>query len=183
MKTEKLNTKYKILNSGFGFTLIELLVVISIIGILAGLVLVSFTTSQKQTRDTQRKNDLFRYRELLEQFANKKDSFYPKRTDSYSQLKALVCEVDLVNAGVITSGSCFGDPKDGQSVCSGGSSCKYFYQSDDCSGSVGTACATRYVMWATLENFSTKTYWVVCSDGRSGTVTSGIPPTLGACPL
>ncbi|PIR91221.1 hypothetical protein COU02_00865, partial [bacterium (Candidatus Gribaldobacteria) CG10_big_fil_rev_8_21_14_0_10_37_46] len=41
-----------------GFTLIELLVVISIIGLLASVVLVSFPTSTKKTRDSIRMQEL-----------------------------------------------------------------------------------------------------------------------------
>ena len=43
------------------FTLIELLVVISIIGILAAMVTVSFTASQRQARDAAKKSDLKQY--------------------------------------------------------------------------------------------------------------------------
>src|SRR3990167_2423648 len=56
------NTKYIIQNIKQGqfpgFTLIELLVVITIIGILAGLILVSFSSAQAPARDSSRKSDL-----------------------------------------------------------------------------------------------------------------------------
>ena len=61
----------------WGFTLIEILVVISIIGVLASLALVSFAGTQKQARDTQRKNDLKQYQTSLENFANNNSSLYP----------------------------------------------------------------------------------------------------------
>ena len=51
-----------------GFTLIELLVSISIVGILATLVLVSFTGAQKQARDTTRKSDLKQYQLKIDLF-------------------------------------------------------------------------------------------------------------------
>jgi len=41
-----------------GFTIIELLIVIIIIGILAGLVLITFTGINKKARDTERKTDI-----------------------------------------------------------------------------------------------------------------------------
>ena len=59
------------------FTLVELLVVISIIGVLASLVLVSFIPAQKQARDAQRKSDLKQWQSSLETFANQNNSLYP----------------------------------------------------------------------------------------------------------
>ncbi len=50
-------TNYKS-HSQKAFTLIEMLVVISLIGILAALAMVSFSSVQKQARDTARKSDL-----------------------------------------------------------------------------------------------------------------------------
>lgn len=70
------NYKLKIIS---GFTLLELLVVISIIGILAGLVLASFTGVQKGARDTNRSSDIKQYQTSLEQFANENSGLYPSR--------------------------------------------------------------------------------------------------------
>ena len=50
----------------YGFTLIELLVVITIIGILAGLTLVSFSGAQARARDSKRKSDLDAIKKTLE---------------------------------------------------------------------------------------------------------------------
>jgi len=60
-----------------GFTLIELLIVISIIGILAAMVTISFMNTQRQARDTQRKSDLSQYRNALEAFASKNNGLFP----------------------------------------------------------------------------------------------------------
>jgi len=129
-----------------GFTLIELLVVISIIGILAGMVVVSFTSSQKQARDTERKSDLTQYRTNLETYANKNNGLYPPHTTPTVASTTLCTELG-------SSGSCPEDPK---SLTNGA----YEY----CSDTGGTS----YVLWAVLEN-ATLTKWVVCSSGKSGT--------------
>lgn len=52
----------------YAFTLVELLVVISIIGILASIGLVAFTSSQARGRDAQRKSDLKQVSSALELF-------------------------------------------------------------------------------------------------------------------
>jgi prepilin-type N-terminal cleavage/methylation domain-containing protein len=154
----------KILKSGF--TLIELLVVISIIGILAALSLASFSTAQKQAKDTQRKSDLNQYQNSLELFANKNGGLYPQLTTSGGGLLSTVC-------GYLSLSGCPTDPvNSGSNV--------YKYQSDGTLSS-GSIDATKYVLWDKLEN--TGTYWVVCSNGKSGTQASAPSPTAGGCPL
>lgn len=135
------------------FTLIELLIVISIIGILAALSLASFTTSQKQTRDSQRKSDLSQYRSSLESYANTNNSLYPVAATAISASGSLCTTLGLSN--------CPEDPKSAIST--------YKYCSD--------AAGTDYALWTTLETMSTNK-WVVCSDGRSTTSTS--TPSCGA---
>ncbi len=53
MRRKRFETKMK-----KGFTLIELLIVISILGVLASIALVSFTSAQQRGRDAARKSDL-----------------------------------------------------------------------------------------------------------------------------
>jgi prepilin-type N-terminal cleavage/methylation domain-containing protein len=53
-------------NSKKGFTLIELLVVISIIGLLASVILISFPSAMKGVRDATRKNDIHQIMVALE---------------------------------------------------------------------------------------------------------------------
>lgn len=146
-----------------GFTLIELLVVISLIGILAALALVSYTGTQKQARDTQRKSDLKQYQNSLEIFANKNDGLYP----SYDGNLTALCSTLGIDS------SCPEDPR----VDEGNS--PYKYQSDGSGGL--NVDATQYVIWAELEN--TDEYWVLCSDGNVGAASAGIPPSGGNCPL
>lgn len=160
------NSKQLTVNS-FAFTLIELLVVISIIGVLAGLALVSFSGSQKQARDTQRKNDLKQYQTVLENFANNNNSLFPSRTgDSIQAATTLCTDLGLTQCPL--------DSKDGTVY-------RYFYQSDG--SDAGAADATTYVLYATIESLD-NTYWVVCSDGRSGKLDTSytFSGTDGACP-
>jgi len=143
-----------------GFTLIELLVVISIIGVLAALALVSFGPSQKQARDTQRKSDLKQYQTSLENFSNEHNSLYPSKTST--TLASSLCS----DFGI--SGECPDDPKESNS---------YSYISNG-SGSPSND-ATDYVLWSVSE--SAGGYWVICSSGMAGAVTSA--PASVNCPL
>lgn len=152
-----------------GFTLIELLVVISLIGILAALALVSYTGSQKQARDTQRKSDLKQYQNALEIFANKNNGLYPSRTASAGVAASTTLCTDL------SISTCPEDSRNAED-----STFTYRYQSDG-SGS-GTVDATKYVLWGKLEN--TSNYWVICTDGRVGAKSqSGFSVSGGVCPL
>lgn len=166
------NYKIKIKNCLRGFTMIELLVVVSIIGVLASLIMVSFTSSQKQAKDAERKSDIRQYSTALEGFANKNGGLYPARTDaSGATASTTVCnDIDIT--------ACPEDPK----ISADPSYPSYKYQSDG-SLSDGSATATAYVLWAKLENFDG--YWVVCSTGKVGTITATIwtIPTSGSCPL
>lgn len=148
-------------NNKLGFTLIELLVVISIIGILAAISLVSFTTSQRQAKDTQRKSDLSQYRTALETYALKNNSLYPAGASAINT-------TSLCGASYLNMTSCPLDPKNPTTV--------YQY----CTSGVasgGTPSATDFALWASLEN-TTSTYWIVCSNGTSGT--SLVIPSCGA---
>jgi general secretion pathway protein G len=148
-----------------GFTLIELLVVISIIGILAALALSSFSTAQKQAKDAERKSDLKQYQNSLEIFANKNGGLYPSRTASTTASTTL-CTTDLGLTG------CPEDPKNSTDSVN----YTYRYISD---GTNGTVSASKYVLWDKLE--SSVVYWVVCSNGKSGTLATLTPSAV--CPL
>lgn len=145
-----------------GFTLIELLVVISVIGVLATVVLVSYGPAQKQARDVQRKSDLKQYQAALENFANTRAGMvYPSKTTAV--------EAGTICAALGISGTCPADPK----------SPAYAYQYiSDGTGSPNIN-AINYILWARLEN--TTGYWLVCSNGKTGL--SAAAPTSSACSI
>lgn len=150
--------------------MIELLIVIAIIGILASLALVTYSGSQKQARDTKRRSDIKQYQNALEQFANQNNGLYPVESATVrASLSSGLC-------GDLSLSSCPEDPRYDED-----NTFTYYYQSD---GSLtdGTAVATKYVLWAKLENPTTTTYFTTCSSGAVGEVTTGIPPTGGVCP-
>ena len=60
-----------------GFTLLELLVVIGIIGILTGILSVSYNSAQKRARDTRRRADVKAVQEALEQYYVESSYVYP----------------------------------------------------------------------------------------------------------
>lgn len=149
------------------FTLIELLVVISIIGILAAMITFSFTSSQRQARDANRKSDLGQYRSALEAYANKNNGLYPTYTTRTDPSSDAFCT--LLGQGT----TCPDDPKNN-------SEDEYFYSY--ISNGVGASpSATDYVLWVKLEGIQTTTYWVTCSNGKSGQATSA--PTSATCPI
>jgi len=151
------------------FTLIELLVVISILGILAALVFVSFSSSQKQARDTQRKSDLKQYSTSLESFASASNGMYPSWTNIVNASLGLCSALGL--------SACPEDPK----LANDSTYQRYKYSSSGSGG--GVAKAVKYVLWAKLEGSAN--YWVVCSTGVSSTKskTGWANPSAGVCPL
>ena len=135
-------------NKNLGFTLIEVLVVIAIIGILAAIALVSFTGAQRQARDTNRKSDLRMYETALVQYASKNKGKYPSYTGGVS-LPSLCNTLDLSNCPTDTEDS-------------------YRYRSNGTTN--GTATATEFVLWSTLESTNdADDTWVICSGGGVGT--------------
>jgi len=140
-----------------GFTIVELLIVIVIIGILATLVIVTFSGVQQKARDSERKTDINAIANVLEAFyANK--GYYP-------------------SAGEITPGSAFrsdatisadfklddkslADPKapnDKSLVATApvAGTYRYYYQATGCSGSSAAdpwEQCTGFTLTANLEN-------------------------------
>ena len=143
-----------------GFTLIELLVVISIIAILVGFGTARYITAEKGARDTARKSDLNQYRIALENYASSNNSLYPTLGSTCGEVSVL-CETGGFSGNYL-SGVCLDDPL---------STSHYRY----------CASTTSYVLSAQLEKPPTTTYFVVCSNGRTGTRTS--VPTSATCPF
>jgi len=155
--------------NNLGFTMIELLVVIAIIGILASIALISFSASQKQARDSNRKSDIKQYQNALEIFANKYNGIYPSRTDTSGATASTTLCTDL---GLT---SCPEDPRNDDDATQ-----VYKYQSNGTGA--GTVDATQYVLWTKLENSTD--YFVACSTGNVGMAAqAGFSVTGGACPL
>lgn len=71
-------TSYK--NKQSGFTIVELLIVIVVIGILAGLVITTFSGIQQKARDTERVTDIKAIHAQVEAFWAQK-GYYPSLTD------------------------------------------------------------------------------------------------------
>jgi len=148
-----------------GFTYIEMIVVMSIIGLLAAIGINQYPGVSRTGRDTQRKNDLRQYQTSLEGYANTHGNFYPSQTATVDASVTLCANLGLSN--------CPDEPKGVN---------HYFYQSNGSGG--GISDAIQYVLWTQLEQPpSPTTYWVICSIGRAGSATSGIPPSSGACPI
>jgi type II secretory pathway pseudopilin PulG len=168
-----------------GFTMIELIMIMSIIGVMAGIILVQYPASIRRTRDTQRRSDLSQYKIALEKYANVNNGLYPGRNGGVGLWVAhgptgagpgavYLCEDDL---GLTI---CPADPRDDQAVCENDLVCKYWYQGNNCN--TGSACATHYVLRARLENEAG--WFVACQNGNSGIVseTTDFDALDGACP-
>lgn len=149
-----------------GFTLIELLVVISVIGILSGLVLTSYSGAQKQARDSQRRSDLNQYRLALESYAASNNSKYPSYA-AETEKSASDLYSDYLSAFM---SSAISDPKDTGDYVYG-----YF---EDGSTANPSASAENYVLFGGLE---TGDYWVLCSNGKTGK--NVLAPSSATCPL
>lgn len=140
-----------------GFTIVELLIVIVIIGILATLVIVTFSGVQQKARDTERKTDINAVQKQIEAFyANK--GYYPTVTDlndatfrSSNDIKLDTKALADPSSATTTSLS--------NGVAGGSNSAKvYWYKAysdsaktTDCGTTAGTQCQ-GYSIGANLEN-------------------------------
>ncbi len=67
----------------FGFTLVELLIVVAIIAVLVSVGAVSYTTAQRNARDSQRKSDLKKIQLALEQFHADNGAYPDEQGEEY----------------------------------------------------------------------------------------------------
>ncbi len=142
-----------------GFTLIELLVVISIIGLLSSVVFASLSTARAKSRDARRKSDITQISKALELYYDKYGGYPTSACDvpsdttlDYKIKNSLAAEPKMAQFlttfphDPILPGNCYNT--------------EYLYMSDDYNscGSVSNpdnAIATKYVLYATLEDQST----------------------------
>src|SRR3954467_5245394 len=89
-----------------GFTIVELLIVIVVIGILAGLVITTFSGIQQKARDTERETDIKALHGQIEAFWAQK-GYYPSRADMNDQAAGGFVATNLKG---LDAGS-FKDPK------------------------------------------------------------------------
>ena len=136
-------------NKQSGFTIVELLIVIVVIGILAGLVITTFSGIQQKARDTERETDIKALHGQLEAFWAQK-GYYPSLTDMNTASNAFVtANLKGLDLGALK------DPKGASTALAAGAAANvYSYvvktaaaatcEADD------TTCS-NYVLTATLE--------------------------------
>lgn len=135
-----------------GFTLIELLVVIAIIGILATIIVASFTSAQARGRDARRKADLDAVKKALE--LRKADSlggaWYPNCNGGSGNcvlnLDGTSLDADLTTPTYIRT-----VPQDPAPVTG---SYEYRYYPTGCTGPSSPAQCSLYTLVGCLENAS-----------------------------
>jgi prepilin-type N-terminal cleavage/methylation domain-containing protein len=129
-----------------GFTIVELLIVIVVIGILAALVITTFSGVQRRARNTERETDIKSIHGHLETF-HADNGYYPGLTDQIdddtwvqTNLKGL--DVDALRAPKETANTMVG---------TGGDTDNYVYAATGCTGTAPAQECTGYTLTANLE--------------------------------
>jgi prepilin-type N-terminal cleavage/methylation domain-containing protein len=131
-----------------GFTIVELLIVIVVIGILATLVIVTFTGIQQKARDTKRKTDINALDSHTEAFYAQ-NGYYP----TYAHLTDATWRSTNMKG---LDPSALTDPKGGAIASGAGDGTHYGYNVTCSSGTDETTC-TSFTLTATLEGGGTYT--------------------------
>lgn len=139
-----------------GFTIVELLIVIVVIGILATLVIVTFTGIQKKARDSQRQTDINAVNSQLAAFYTDK-GYYPSLAD----LQDTTATTGFVATNLKgLDPESLRDPKEaaGSGIAATSTSTAYGYATTGCTTtdpSSDTNQCDSYTLTATLENGGT----------------------------
>jgi general secretion pathway protein G len=130
-----------------GFTIVELLIVIVIIGILATLVIVTFTGIQQRARNTKRQTDINAIDSHLEAY-NADQGYYPTLTDMNTNSWVTTNLKGLDPAALQ-------DPQGtSQTLVSAPAAKSYAYQPTDDNGNAcddSTTMCTKFTLTATYE--------------------------------
>jgi len=134
-----------------GFTIVELLIVIVVIGILATLVIVTFTGVQKRARDSQRKTDVKAVASHLQTYYADNEGIYPLLADLQSAAFLSASMSGLDPDALV-------DPKGG-AIAAATSATAYGYAVEDaaggaCDNSAADPCV-NFTLTATLESGGT----------------------------
>lgn len=136
-----------------GFTIVELLIVIVVIGILAGLVIVTFNGIQQKARNTERQTDVKAMQSHLEAY-NAQNGYYPTLANLNTQPGTGNWWIQDNMAGL--DKDALKDPKGtGNTVAAAATNNQYSYATtpSDCDNTAGNECAS-FVLTATLEGAS-----------------------------
>ena len=134
-------TSYK--NKQSGFTIVELLIVIVVIGILAMLVITTFTGIQQKARDTERQTDIKSLHTTLEAFWAQK-AYYPTLAELNDRATFVPANLKGLDA------EAFKDPKGTASALLAAPAANGYSYVPTPTGCATTLC-TAYTLTATLE--------------------------------
>ena len=135
-----------------GFTIVELLIVIVVIGILAALVIVTYSGIQKRARDTERKTDVKGIQGQLEAYWAD-SAKYPTLAQANDASVGGFREINFKGL----PGEAFADPKDAasQTLCATTASDCYGYAVTPALCDNGATSCDNYTLTATLESGGT----------------------------